>query len=129
MRYLISGPLVASFMFQIFLDAASAQGRYPYIKNCTSNYCMFKCETGLGLVLLRSTYNSQNSEEARMPDLETYKYGSRVFTLENNSVHGSTSSQYINFKSPYGIIILNGWNKYTNLTLNGKLIRCLPAWL
>jgi hypothetical protein len=125
-RYSIGGPLIVLLVFQASLGAAGAQA--SYIEKCASRYCKFKCETGLDLIILQSTYNSVDSEAARMPDLKTYKYGQRVFTLANNSNPGSTSSLYGDTKSPSGTGVI-AWNEYLTLVLEGKSIQCKPSWL
>ena len=117
-----------SFMLLILPHGASAQ--YPYNKKCTSHalrpeYCVFKCETGIDLIVVERHSYSQGK---RFPDAQTYTYGTKIFTLANNSIPGSTASMYGDTKSPNGTGV-SGWNKYKTLMLNGKSIRCKPSWL
>ena len=120
--------IIATFAFLTLPSNAKTQ--YPYNKKCVdhamrSEYCVFKCETGIDLISFeRHSY----SKGKRFPDAVTFKYGAKRFTLANNSMPGSTASMYGDTKSPNGTGVSH-WNKYTTLKLNGKSIECSPSWI
>jgi len=112
-------------LFPLLVLSLGAAAQYPVNEKCTSQYCVFTCEAGVDLVVLEKHYYSRGK---RFPDAETYKYGSKIVTLANNSVPGSTASMYGDTKSPNGTGV-SYWNKYVTLKLNGKSITCRPSWL
>ena len=121
-RPLLLGTALSSAYLLLYKAPAEA-----HTIKCT-NYCVHRCETGLDLITLETTYLNATSEANRTPDFKKFKYGNRVFTLANKSVHGSTSTQYGDKRFPAGNRIYS-WNIYTTLILDGIEIRCKPSWL
>ena len=120
-KKLLSG-LSGILLCQLVWGVARAQGRY--VEKCTSQYCVFKCVTGQSLVIVSS---SSDGKGARVPDWQTFKYGSQVFALPSTTMPGANYAVYGDVNSPRGIEVVMG--RDVTLRISGKQITCRPAWL